>query len=397
MRILIHDYAGHPFQVQLSRELARRGHFVMHAWCARLQTPRGALAAKADDPDTLVLEGIDLGYEFSKYGLLSRWQQEGRYGKLLARRIEDFRPDVVLSGNTPLRAQAAAQRQAGRLGVGFVFWLQDVLGVGISHALRRRLGVAGRLPARFLRNMERTLWRRSDHVVPISEDFLPYLPPEVRTGASTVIHNWAPISDIPALERSNSWSREQDLEDGLRYIYTGTLGLKHNPQLIAALARALEEESGGCVIVVSEGPGADYLKGLNLRNLQVLPFQPFERLPEVLASADVLLAILEADAGEFAVPSKVLTYLCGNRPLLLAVPAENLSRRIVEQAQAGIVVDPAAEQAFVDAGLRLGRDSELRRRLGRNARQFAESMFEIASIADRFETIFEKVGLKEKS
>ena len=24
MRLLIHDYAGHPFQVQLSRELARR-------------------------------------------------------------------------------------------------------------------------------------------------------------------------------------------------------------------------------------------------------------------------------------------------------------------------------------------------------------------------------------
>jgi len=31
MRLLIHDYAGHPFQVQLSRELARRGHSVTHA------------------------------------------------------------------------------------------------------------------------------------------------------------------------------------------------------------------------------------------------------------------------------------------------------------------------------------------------------------------------------
>src|SRR5690606_16872473 len=26
MRILVHDFAGHPFQVQLSRSLARRGH-----------------------------------------------------------------------------------------------------------------------------------------------------------------------------------------------------------------------------------------------------------------------------------------------------------------------------------------------------------------------------------
>ncbi len=28
MKILVHDYAGHPFQVQLSRALAQRGHQV---------------------------------------------------------------------------------------------------------------------------------------------------------------------------------------------------------------------------------------------------------------------------------------------------------------------------------------------------------------------------------
>ena len=38
MRILVHDYAGHPFQVQLSRALAQRGHDVLHAYCASLQT-----------------------------------------------------------------------------------------------------------------------------------------------------------------------------------------------------------------------------------------------------------------------------------------------------------------------------------------------------------------------
>jgi hypothetical protein len=32
MRILISDYSGHPFQVQLSRELARRGHGVTHSY-----------------------------------------------------------------------------------------------------------------------------------------------------------------------------------------------------------------------------------------------------------------------------------------------------------------------------------------------------------------------------
>jgi len=41
MRLLIHGHAGHPFQMQLSREPARRGHTVLHAFAGELQTPRG--------------------------------------------------------------------------------------------------------------------------------------------------------------------------------------------------------------------------------------------------------------------------------------------------------------------------------------------------------------------
>jgi hypothetical protein len=43
MQLLIHDYAGHPFQVQLSRELAMRGYSVVHAFTGGLLTPRGSL------------------------------------------------------------------------------------------------------------------------------------------------------------------------------------------------------------------------------------------------------------------------------------------------------------------------------------------------------------------
>ena len=44
LRILVSDYSGHPFQVQLSRELARRGHEVIHSYSAGFQTPKGNLA-----------------------------------------------------------------------------------------------------------------------------------------------------------------------------------------------------------------------------------------------------------------------------------------------------------------------------------------------------------------
>ena len=42
MRILVNDYAGHPFQLQLSRSLARDGHTVLHTYFGAYRPRKGA-------------------------------------------------------------------------------------------------------------------------------------------------------------------------------------------------------------------------------------------------------------------------------------------------------------------------------------------------------------------
>ena len=74
MRILISDYSGHPFQVELSRELARRGHTVRHLHFAGFQTPKGKLLVQPEDPPSLEIEGITLGQPFAKSAFVKRWQ-----------------------------------------------------------------------------------------------------------------------------------------------------------------------------------------------------------------------------------------------------------------------------------------------------------------------------------
>ena len=53
MKIFVHDYAGHPFQVDLSRELAVRGHEVNHAYFHGDLGPKGRLERSSVDPDRL--------------------------------------------------------------------------------------------------------------------------------------------------------------------------------------------------------------------------------------------------------------------------------------------------------------------------------------------------------
>ena len=204
-----------------------------------------------------------------------------------------------------------------------------------------------------------------------------------------MIENWAPIDDIPCLERATGWSREHGLSDRKTLIYAGTLGLKHDPEQLLVLARRLEARGDARLIVVSEGVGADYLQrhGGALASLLVLPFQPFETFPEILASADVLVAVLEPDAGVFSVPSKVLSYFCAGRPVLASIPKDNLAARLIAGNAAGSVVEPGDSVGFVAAAERLLDDPDGAAAMGRNARAHAEANFSIDHVTGRFEDV----------
>nr|WP_244645900.1 glycosyltransferase [Bradyrhizobium campsiandrae] len=178
-------------------------------------------------------------------------------------------------------------------------------------------------------------------------------------------------------------------------LYTGTIGLKHDPKLILEAAKSLAGRPRTRIVVTSEGPHASWLaqeaKSIPGEPLLVLPFQAFEHYSDVLGAADVLIAVLERDAGTFSVPSKVLSYLCSGRPIVLSAPLENLAARIVTRANAGYAVAVEDIPSFVGAIHGLLDSPEKRTTLGANGRAFAESTFDIAKIADRFGAIISSV------
>lgn len=394
MRILVHDYSGHPFQVQLSRALARRGHHVLHVHCASYSSGKGDLVRHPGDAPTFEVDGIDLGRAFDRYSPVRRLRQELSYGRAFVTRAREFGPEVVLSSNDPLFAKAVAGRWCRRSATPWVFWLQDVYSVAMGNHARAKVKVAGPALARGFEAVERRLARQAGAVVAITDDFRPVLE---RWGVDgeviEVIENWAPLGEIGRHRRDNAWAAEHHLGADPVLLYAGTLGLKHDPRGLLALARRFSGADGheprATVVVVSEGAGARWLReqGGDEANLVVVGYQPFERLGEVLASADVLVALLDPAAGEFSVPSKILSYLCAGRAILAAVPQANLAARTIAKAGAGVVVDPAEPDALVAGAEDLLADAQRRLEHGRSARRYAEESFDIEAIADRFEAV----------
>ena len=361
----------------------------MHLYAGYNTTPRGLLSKHPGDSPGFDIRGIFISKPLQKNSFVMRWFQEREYGRLLEKEIEQFHPDVVISANTPLDAQALAIRKSREIKAKFIFWLQDLLGYGAYMILRKKTPGLGHVVGKYYIQLEKSLLKDSDHIVAISNDYVPVL---VEIGVVkdkiSVMENWAPLDGVSPRPKDNPWARAHSLHDRFVFLYSGTLGMKHNPKVFSLLVKSFLDVKAVAVCVISEGVGAEWLKQQkeveHLNNLDILNYQPFDTMSDVLGSGDVLIAILEKDAGVFSVPSKVLTYLCSQRPLLLSVPSENLAARIVKENELGVVVPPGNDEEFIEAANKLHKNPSLRWQYAQNARRYAEENFDIEKIAVKF-------------
>jgi len=395
-RVLINDHSGHPFSIQLSRALAHRGHEILYSYSSSFQGPKGTLNRRADDPKNIQIKGIDLSKTFQKYNYIKRKFQEREFGRKLSDDIKSFKPDVALSCHTPPDAQSVILKPVQSENIRFVFWVQDIYSIAMAKILTEKLSIFGALVGGYYKMMERKQLKISDAVVVITEDFMPLVKSwSIDDSKCYVIPNWAPINELPIYAKENKWSIKNKLNDKFCIMYSGTLGMKHNPDILLKIAQFYKDNDSIKVVVISEGLGADWLKSkkaeFNLDNLRIMDFQPFEDLPYVLSSADIFVAVLEPDAGIFSVPSKVLTYLCFKRPLILAVPEKNLSAIIVKEIKAGEVDNPRDIDMIIEKLDGLVNNHSLREVLGNNALRYAKKHFDINVITNSFEKIIHNI------
>jgi glycosyltransferase involved in cell wall biosynthesis len=82
------------------------------------------------------------------------------------------------------------------------------------------------------------------------------------------------------------------------------------------------------------------------------------------------------------------------RPLILGVDGH--ARHIVEDAEAGLVIEPENAQALADAIARLSRNRELGRTLGKKGRGYILKNFSRAQTAEKYIEVLRELA-EEKS
>jgi len=184
-----------------------------------------------------------------------------------------------------------------------------------------------------------------------------------------ILDRWVDLRRFhPAKRNMDFWPSRGVPEGAVVYVYVGRLGAEKNLNLLAEAWRRLcrDEPTRACLAIVGDGPHRAELEGL-LVGLPVVftGFLGGDTLATALASADVKLF-----------PSTTDTW--GNAPLEaqasgVPVIVSNVGGpvELMEEGRTGLVVSGRDAEGLASAMHRL-LDPELRRRMGLEARRFAE-------------------------
>ena len=184
-------------------------------------------------------------------------------------------------------------------------------------------------------------------------------------------------------------------------LYAGTHGLSQGLETVLTAAEHLRDHTAIRIVLVGDGAAkADLVAQAQKRGLKNVAFldpQPHERMPLLLAGADICLVPLrKVPLFEGALPSKMYEAMACARPIVLGVEGE--ARRLVEQeAGAALAVEPENADALVSAILYLRGDAELAEALGQRGRAFVQQRFDRELLTTELEKHLAKLLGREET
>jgi colanic acid biosynthesis glycosyl transferase WcaI len=211
-----------------------------------------------------------------------------------------------------------------------------------------------------------------------------------------VVRPWVDTDFIYPNARENPFFAEHNLDKSFVVMYAGNFGLTQGLELLVGTAAHLAMEPTIRFVLVGKGETQTALETLcrfaKLTNVQFIPSQPREKLPNMLASADVALVMLKKGFGMDSVPSKTYSILASGRPILAVVDRGSDTWELIQHADCGVCVQPGDHEALAQAILKLSLDKQECARLGANGRAYAMLHHSRNSACDRYQELLSSVG-----
>jgi colanic acid biosynthesis glycosyl transferase WcaI len=242
---------------------------------------------------------------------------------------------------------------------------------------------------RVLFGIEYLTYRWSDYVSTISEAMLNKIALKgISREKLFLFRNWANDDEIKPRSHDTSYRRDLGLQDKFVVLYSGNMGVKQGLGTLLEAARLLREARDIVFVIVGDGGEKEHLvrraQTEGIGNVIFQPVQPYEKLGELLATADASVVPQKKGVHDIVMPSKLGNLMASQRPIVAAAQAGSEFACIMFEAECGILVDPGEPGEMADAIKRLYGSKELRERLARNGYCYMLSRLGHQSILDDF-------------
>ena len=288
------------------------------------------------------------------------------------------RPDVIIGSSPQLLVGLAACWLAFAKRVPFVFevrdlWPESLIAVGV--------GNQNSILNKMLSAIASFLYKHSEHVVVVTSAFKDHL-----------VQHWGVLPEKISVV-------ENGVETDLFAPQLGDANLSLRQQLDAGLETLLDaadqlrqENPNVLFLLVGEGAEKQRIKAIaqsrGLSNVRFLDQQPRETIPAIISASDACLVLLKkTDVFKTVIPTKMLEFMSCARPVILGV--EGQAQKIVEEAGAGIVIEPENSEALAHAIKGLAGDPKLGETLGKNGREYIVRRFSRRQTAEDYIQVLE--------
>jgi colanic acid biosynthesis glycosyl transferase WcaI len=412
MHILIYSYNYHPepigiapLMTELAEGLVKRGHEVR------------VITGMPNYPEREIYDGyrgqwyvteqkngvtIQRSYIRikSKPNLLDRLLLELSFiFTSLPQAFRGERPDVMILTVPPLLGILPATIFGWLYNCPIVLNVQDILP---EAAVRIGL-LKNKWMIRTLAALEKFAYRTAHTISVIADGFRENLVNKgVPVNKIICIPNWVNVNFIhPLPKQNNSWISSHQLDGKFIVLYSGNIALTQGLETVIEAAVYLRHIREIVFVIVGESTALQRLQQYCLLhgadNVLLLPLQPREKLPEMLAAADVGLIVQKRNIISFNMPSKIPLLLASGRPIVGSVPATGTAARAIKLSGGGIIVEPESPDAMAAAVHDLYANPTLCTRLGNAGRQFAEENYSLEQALDRYEWLFYHILANRKS
>jgi glycosyltransferase involved in cell wall biosynthesis len=203
-----------------------------------------------------------------------------------------------------------------------------------------------------------------------------------------LIPNWSDDAIVaPVPREKNGFRKEHCAGEVFVVQYSGRMASTHNLEPLVEAAGLLVDRP---VLFQFIGDGAKkqalarMVGEKGLKNVQFLPYQPIERLGEVLSAADLAVVCLEKVFTGLSVPSKAYGIMAGGTPILGFLDTEGEIGRTISENECGVVLpDPTGEQVARTIESLL-RDPERLKRMGRNGYEAFKANYTLKRSAEKY-------------